>query len=93
MPVQDDASGESTTLTLRLTAELKDRLGLLAEQTQRSRSFLANEAVASYVDRELAIIAGIHKGMEDIASGRFVTQEEAMRRFRKTIAKTAKRRT
>ena len=46
----------STTLTIRLPAEAKARLGQLAKQTRRSRSFLAADAVTEYVTRELAII-------------------------------------
>ena len=81
----------STTLTLRLPAELKDRLGLLAEKTRRTRSFLAGEALADYVERELAIIEGVQRGLDDMQAGRVVPHDEAMRRIRGTIAKAAKR--
>lgn len=51
---------DSTTMTVRLEAELKHRLDELAKVTHRSRSFLAAEAVREYVElnewqlRELA---------------------------------------
>ena len=77
----------STTLTVRLPPELKERLGELAERTQRTKSFLAGEAIASYVARELEIIAGIQQGVEDVRSGRVVPHDEAMRRIRSTIAR------
>ena len=35
----------STTMTIRLDDEAKDRLDRLAESTQRSKSFLAAEAI------------------------------------------------
>src|SRR5699024_2937978 len=45
----------STTMTIRIEPEVKAKLDRLAGDTRRSRSFLAAEAVAGYVDRELAI--------------------------------------
>ena len=40
-----------------------EKLGRLAHNTRRSRSYLAAEAVESYVDRELEIIEGIQRGL------------------------------
>ena len=71
-------SSASTTMTMRLDPQLKAKLGKLAEGTRRSRSFLAAEAVETYVDRELAIIEGIQRGVADVAAGRTVSHEEAM---------------
>lgn len=82
---------DSATLTLRLPAALKDRLGGRAAKTRRTRSFLAGEALADYVERELAIIEGVQRGLDDMQAGRVVPHEEAMRRLRATIAKAAKR--
>jgi predicted transcriptional regulator len=78
---------ESTTVTVRIPPELKERLGELAERTQRTRSFLAGEAIAGYVERELDIIAGIERGVEDMKAGRVVPHDEAMARLRRTIRK------
>ncbi len=75
----------TTTLTVRLSEETKQKLGLLAEQTKRTKSFLAGEAIADYVERELAIIAGIKRGLEDVRAGRVVPHDEAMRQVRSTI--------
>jgi predicted transcriptional regulator len=68
----------STTMTIRLDPAVKDRLGRLAEDTRRSRSFLAAEAVAAYVDRELSVIEGIEQGLADTKAGRTVPHAEAM---------------
>jgi predicted transcriptional regulator len=78
---------ESTTLTVRIPPELKERLGELAERTRRTRSFLAGEAIAGYVEHELEIIAGIERGVEDMKAGRVVPHDEAMARLRQTIRK------
>lgn len=80
----------STTLTVRLPPELKARLGKLAERTRRTKSFLAGEAIASYVERELEIVAGIERGLGDRAAGRVVPHDVAMRRIRKTIGNATK---
>ena len=77
----------SATLTVRLSPELKDKLGRLAARTQRTKSFLAGEAIGDYVARELAIIEGIERGLEDMRAGRVVTHEEAMRRIDSVIEK------
>ena len=80
----------STTLTVRLRPELKARLGKLAERTRRTKSFLAGEAIADYVERELKIVAGIERGLDDRAARRVVPHDEAMRRIRKTIDNATK---
>ena len=66
----------STTMTIRVPVDLKDKLGRLARGTRRSKSFLAAEAVSAYVERELEIINGIERGLEDIAAGRVVPHDE-----------------
>jgi predicted transcriptional regulator len=67
----------STTMTIRVTAETKERLGQLARETRRSRSFLAAEAVDRYLDREQAIIEGIKRGRADVAAGHLVSNDAA----------------
>jgi predicted transcriptional regulator len=76
---------ESTTMTIRVTPELKERLGRLAHDTRRTKSFLAAEAVAAYVDRELAIIEGIQAGLRDMEAGRMVPHEQAVAEIQAVI--------
>ncbi len=68
----------STTLTVRVSPELKERLDKVAELTRRTKSFLAGEAIAGYVERELEIVAGIERGLADMKAGRVVPREEVM---------------
>lgn len=68
----------STTMTIRIAPEVKDKLRRIAEGTRRSKSFLAAEAVAAYVDRELEIIDGVRRGLEDVEAGRTVPHDAAM---------------
>ena len=74
-----------TRMTVRLPESIKERLGRLAAQTRRNRSFLAGEAIAEYIDRELAIIDGIERGLADQVAGRTVPHDQAMRQIRATI--------
>ena len=82
----------STTLTVRLPQALKDRLGKLAEQTRRTKSFLAGEAIARYVGRELEIVAGIERGLDDMKAGRVVPHEDVVADIETTIKKAKTRR-
>jgi predicted transcriptional regulator len=68
----------STTMTIRLSSETKAELGLLANATRRSKSFLAAEAVAAYVARERGIIEGIERGLADMNAGQTIPHDEAM---------------
>lgn len=68
----------STTVTIRMDEQIKAKLDRLASDTRRSRSFLAAEAVSSYVERELAIIDGVQRGLADADAGRVVPHDKAM---------------
>jgi predicted transcriptional regulator len=82
----------STTLTVRVSPQVKKRLGRLAAHTKRTRSYLAGEAISDFVDRELAIVEGIERGLEDMHAGRVVPHKTAMRRLRATVTRVAKER-
>ena len=75
----------STTMTIRISPEVKERLGRLAHDTRRSKSYLAGEAVVAYVERELDIIDGIQRGLADVAAGRVVPHEVAMAEIQAVI--------
>ena len=81
----------STTMTIRVPAELKEKLGRLAQGTRRSRSYLAAEAVAAYVEHELAIIEGVQRGLADVAAGRVTAHDDAMDRVDALIAEARNR--
>jgi RHH-type transcriptional regulator, rel operon repressor / antitoxin RelB len=64
---------ESSVLTLRLNNDTKDKLDKLANATQRTKSFLAAEAINRYLEIEAWQIAEIEQAMieadqEDFAS-------------------------
>lgn len=68
----------NTPMTIRVSAEVKSKLDRIAVGTCRTKSFLAGEAVAAYVDRELAIMEGVQRGQADAAAGRVVPHDDAM---------------
>jgi predicted transcriptional regulator len=82
---------KSTTLTVRLPSRVKKRLGRLALHTKRTRSYLAGEAIAGFVEREMAIIEKIQEGIDDVKAGRVVAHEQVMSEIA-GIIKKAKRR-
>jgi predicted transcriptional regulator len=75
---------------VRVSSDVKKRLDQLASRTQRTKSYLAAEAISGFVDRELAIIAGVRRGLDDMQAGRVVPHKQAMRRLRVTVARVAK---
>lgn len=68
----------SATMTIRIATDTKRKLERLAADTRRSKSFLAAEAVSAYVERELAIIDRVQRGLADVEAGRVVPHDAAM---------------
>ena len=60
---------KSAMMTVRLTPEVSEKLDALARDTKRSKSYLASEAISSYVDRNAWQIEEIKKGLDDARSG------------------------
>jgi RHH-type rel operon transcriptional repressor/antitoxin RelB len=65
----------SETLSIRLDAAVKKRLDALANRSKRSKSFLAAEAIAAYVDAEDWQVAEIGEGIKELDSGQTVSHE------------------
>jgi predicted transcriptional regulator len=80
----------TSTMTIRVSTTVKEKLERLAHDTRRSKSFLAAEAVTAYVERELEIIEGIQRGLADVEAGRVVPHDEAMAEARQIIADAKK---
>jgi predicted transcriptional regulator len=59
-------------LTIRIDKNTKERLGKLAEATDRTQSFLAAEAIRSFLDLNEWHIQAVHNGISDADQGRFV---------------------
>ena len=74
---------ESNILTLRLERRLRKQLDRLARATQRSRSFLAAEAIREYVSLNEWQIGEIKKGIEEANRGDFASEREVRRSMKK----------
>ena len=63
-------------MTVRLDDDVKDRLDLLAEATQRSKSFLAAEAIRAFVEANEWQIGEIQAALKEAEAGDFATDKE-----------------
>ena len=63
----------TTTMTIRLEDQIKDRLDVLAEATQRSKSFLAAEAIRVYVESNEWQIGEIQAALLEADAGDFAS--------------------
>jgi len=66
----------STTITIRLEDEIKQRLDHLAEATQRSNSFLAAEAIRQYVENNAWQIEEINAAVREADAGDFASEKD-----------------
>jgi predicted transcriptional regulator len=80
-------NSSQATFTVRIPTEVRDLLELLSESTNRSKNYLAREAITRYVETEAEIIEGINTGLRDLDEGRVITHTNAMKKLRATIAK------
>ena len=60
---------KTTTMTVRISPDLSEKLDALARDTQRTKAFLAGEAIAAYVDRNAWQIVHIKGGLAEAESG------------------------
>ncbi len=73
----------STTMTVRLEDEVKDRLERLADSTQRSKSFLAAEAIREYVENNEWQITETQAALSEADSGDFAADKDVATLARK----------
>lgn len=73
----------STTMTIRLEPELKRRLDQLARATQRSKSFLAAEALRDYIELNEWQIQEITAAVKEADKGEFANDREVKKTFSK----------
>jgi predicted transcriptional regulator len=74
--IRSEDDMETSILTLRVSPEIKDQLGKLAEATHRSQSFLGGEAIRRYIDLESWQIAEIQQAINEADAGDFATDAE-----------------
>ncbi len=67
---------ETSTMTVRLPNEIKRRLDKLAKATDRSKSWLAADAIRAYIEIQEWQIQEIKAGLEEADAGNFASDEE-----------------
>ena len=65
----------SATMTIRLEPALKERLDHLAEATQRSKSFLAAQAIREFVDLNEWQVQEIRNALAEADNGEFASDD------------------
>ena len=66
----------SSTMTIRLEDDIKNRLDSLAEATQRSKSFLAAEAIREFVEINEWQIREIKAAIGEADAGDFASDKD-----------------
>ena len=67
---------DSTTLTVRLTPEVKQRLESIAQRVRRSKSNLAAEAIEEFLTVQEWQIAAIEEGIQAAERGDLIPHED-----------------
>ena len=75
----------SSVLTLRLDPKLKNQLDRLSKSMNRSRSFVAAQAIQEYVSVNEWQIGEIKKGLAEADAGDFATDEEMQQTIRRLM--------
>ena len=68
---------DTTIVTARIDVALKAKLEALARSTKRSKSYLAAEAIAAYVELNEWQIADIQAGIAELDRGDVLSEAEA----------------
>ena len=74
---------KETTVSARLNPATAKKLELLVKATARSRSYLVAEAIESYVEDQAWQIAAIKEGIKEADSGKFATERQVRKMFKK----------
>ena len=67
----------TTTLSVRIDVSTKKQLEVLAGRARRSKSFLAAEAIAAFVEAESWQLDEIQAGLKELDDGRGVAHKDA----------------
>ena len=71
------------TINVRLPESLYNQIEALAKATARTKSFLAIDALTSYVQHESWQIRDIHEGLKEADAGEFASDEQVKAVFDK----------
>ena len=76
---------KSVTIAARVDADLDRELERLAEATGRSKSWLINEALRSYVANEQQFLAAVEEGKQALRAGQVVDHATVVAAFERVV--------
>src|SRR5439155_655964 len=77
-----EAQQMTTTLSVRIDSATKKQLEALAKRARRSKSFLAAEAIAAYVEAESWQLDEVQAGLQELDQGRAVAHGDVSKWLR-----------
>ena len=78
-------------LNVRLSPETLRKLDVVAAATRRTRSFIANEALEAWIEREIEIIEDLQIALEEGRAGKGIPHDKAMRQIDMAVERAVKR--
>ena len=79
------SAADTSVITTRIDASLRAKLEALARSTKRSKSFLAAEAIAAYVELNEWQIGEITAGIQELDSGEALSEKQAEERYNRLL--------
>jgi predicted transcriptional regulator len=79
------AMSKSVTIAARVDADLDHELERLAEATGRSKSWLINEALRSYVANEQQFLTAVEEGKQALQAGQVVDHATVVAAFERVV--------
>jgi predicted transcriptional regulator len=77
---------KSVTITARVTPALAKKIAAYAKAAKRSKSQAIENILESNIDREMAFVEAVLKGMRELDEGKGIAHDEAMRQVYAYIA-------
>ena len=80
---------QTSTMTVRIPAKVKERLEALAKATDRSKAYLASRAIEEYLEIQEWQVKAIEKAVHEADSmdAQFIDHEEVVTRVKRVISK------
>ncbi|WP_029620515.1 CopG family ribbon-helix-helix protein [Pseudorhizobium marinum] len=79
-----------TAFTIRVPDEVADRLNQIAQKLDRSRSYMAAQAIEDFVSREEWQLAEIEAGIAEADRGEFASDDDVARVVGKYVKATSR---
>ena len=73
----------TTLISVRVPRDVAQRLSALADATDRSKSYVAGQAIEEFLSLHEWQVAAIRKGVAEADAGRLEPHEEAARRLQR----------